>query len=434
MLIIDVNHGALDIAKEYINLGYNVSVWDIYGKLEKDKDILKNLNYSMEHINLISSKEKPDFEKYDNIIAPIHCPIDCNFISFHDAISELLYKKYGNIHKKFIEITGVKGKTTTTELLYYILKDEYNIFLNNSNSGSITPVSVLNHINRLNEENKLDLYNLFIFEVSLGITSCKYGALTNVVENYPIGKGRRNALNAKLYTLKNADRIYINKNILDNYGYDNNNLDLVNNNIKYKYIDNKYVDNKNNDNLKKLTAISPEDAEIISKYPLKYKYNNKIIEFSKYIFGAHYIEDSLFALNICKNFVNCEYIIDKIKTFEIKNRMNIKEINNRYMIENINPGLNVKSIDYAIKDFSEIFDGIVIIGGDFGCTCEELNVRRLSNIINKYKNKSNIKFILTGALGKKLKKYVNYPYVENYNFKSTELDKNILIIYRKAIN
>ena len=418
MLIIDVNHGALDIAKEYIDLGHNVSVWDIYGKLEKDKDFLKNLNYSIENISLISSKEKPDFEKYDNVIAPIHCPIDYDFISFHDAVSELIYKKYGNIYKKFIEITGVKGKTTTTELLHHILKDDYNIFLNNSNKGSITPVSILNHINKLNEANNLDFYDLFIFEVSLGITACGYGALTNVLENYPIGGGRRNALTAKLSTLKNADKGYINKNILDKCG-----KTAVVKNIK-----------NINSSQNNLTIINSENAEIISKYPLKYKYNNKTIEFSKYIFGAHYIEDSLFALNICENFVDYEYTVDRIKTFEIKNRMNIKRINDNYLIENINPGLDVKSIDYAIKDFTAVFDnGIIVVGGDFGCTCEEIDVKKLLKVIEKYKSNKNIKFILAGALGKELKKYVDYPYIDNYKLES-EYDEDILTIYRKSIN
>jgi len=420
MLIIDINHGALDLAKEYIDLDYNVSVWDIYGKLEKDKNLLKKYSDVVEKINLIKSFEKPDFEKYDKIVAPIHCPIDYDFISFHDAVSKLIHKKYGNIYKKFIEITGVKGKTTTTELIYHILRDNYNIFLNNSNKGSITPVSILNHINRLNETNKLDSYDLFIFEVSLGITACRYGGLTNVLENYPIAGGRRNALIAKLSTLKNADKKYINKSILDEYSKNIKDISL------------KDINSPTQNNL---TIINPENAKIISKYPLKYKYDNKIIEFSRCIFGMHYIEDSLFALNICENFVDYEYIVDKIKTFEIKNRMNIKKINNNYLIENINPGLDVKSIDYAIKDFIDVFDsGIIIVGGDFGCTCEEIDVKKLLKVIEKYKSKKNIKFILAGVLGKELKKYVNYPYTNEYNIKSVGYDESILIIYRKSIN
>ena len=420
VLIIDVNHGALDLAKEYIDLDYNVSIWDIYGKLEKDKDLLEKYSNVVEKINLIKSFEKPDFEKYDKIVAPIHCPIDYDFISFHDAVSELIHKKYGDIYKKFMEITGVKGKTTTTELIHHILKDDYNIFLNNSNKGSITPVSILNHINRLNETNKLDSYDLFIFEVSLGITACGYGALTNVLENYSIAGGRRNALIAKLSTLKNADKKYINKSMLDEYSKDIKDINLKNMISPIQY---------------GLTIINPKDAEIISKYPLKYKYNNKTIEFNKCIFGMHYIEDSLFALNICENFVNYEYIIDKIKTFEIKNRMSIKKINNNYLIENINPGLDVKSIDYAIKDFTAVFDnGIIVVGGDFGCTCEEIDVKKLLKVIEKYKSNKDIKFILAGALGKELKKYVDHPYINNCNSKFVGNDKSILMIYRKSIN
>lgn len=419
-LIIDINHGALDLAKEYVNLDYNISVWDIYGKLEKNRDFLnnnlKNTNYPIENINLISSKEKPDFEKYDKIIAPIHCPIDYEFISFHDAVSELINEKYGNIHKKFIEITGVKGKTTTTELINYILKDKYNIFLNNSNKGSITPVSVLTHINNLNETDKLDTYDLFIFEVSLGITKCKYGAITNVLENYSIGGCRRDALTAKLSTLKNVDNKYINKSILDE----------CNNFIK------------NNSSLHNLTIINLKNVKVMSKYPLKYKYNNKTIEFGKYVFGTHYIEDSLFALNICKNFVDYDYIIDKMKTFKIKNRMNIEKINNKYLIENINPGLDVKSIDCAINDFIDVFDsGVILIGGDLGCTCEEIDVKKLLNVIekyrcNKYKNK-NIKFMFVGILGKELKKHIDYSHIADTNI-IAKYNENVLIIYRKSIN
>jgi len=149
----------------------------------------------------------------------------------------------------------------------------------------------------------------------------------------------------------------------------------------------------------------------------------------------HYIEDSLFALNICENFVDYEYIVDKIKTFEIKNRMSIKKINNNYLIENINPGLDVKSIDYAIKDFTAVFDnGIIVVGGDFGCTCEEIDVKKLLKVIEKYKSNKDIKFILAGALGKELKKYVNYPHIMYNDIKSIKYNKNALIIYRKSIN
>ncbi|WP_390893645.1 coenzyme F430 synthase [Methanococcus aeolicus] len=414
MLIIDVNHGAPELAKEYIELGYGVSIWDIYGKLDKEKNFLNNINFKeINKINILKSTEEPKFNNYDKIIAPIHCPIDVDFMSFHDATAEIIKEKYGRIHKKFIEITGVKGKTTTTELINHILREEYNTYLNNSNKGSIAPVSILNCINYLNEINKIDFYDIFIFEVSLGLTSCEYGAITNILENYPIAKGRKDAFMAKCSTLKNANKKFVNKNLLKSDIFEN-------------------ID----------TVIDINKTELLSKYPLCYEYNNKIVEFNNNIFGSHFIENSLFGIEICKNFMDIDTIVDKIKSFKINGRMNVvKKENNCYLIENINPGLNVKSIDNTINDFINEFindfdnkNGYILIGGDFGCTCEEINIEKLSKVIKKYLSNKNIKFILSGDIGKELKKYFDFEYIDNIN--NIDYDKyngNLLKIYRKKI-
>nr|WP_050559947.1 MULTISPECIES: coenzyme F430 synthase [Methanothermococcus] len=414
MLVIDVNHGALDLAKELLNLGYDVDVWDIYGKLEKD--VLKGYLDVVKKINLIKSKEKPVFENYDKIIAPIHCPIDFPFVPFHDAVSEIIKEKYGKIHKKFIEVTGVKGKTTTTEMINFILKDDYNVFLHNSNKGSITPVILLNILEE--NENNIDNIDYFIFEVSLGLTSCGYGAITNIAENYPIAGGRRNAL-VKMDFLKNADKKYVNKFIIDDFNIP---IDLK--------------------DLNDINLINSEDVEILSKYPLKYKYNNLLVQFNKNIFGKHLVEDSMFAIEISKNFLDYETILERIKRFNLKNRMNIEKKGSNYIIKNINPGLDLKAIDYAINDFIGSFNsGYIVVGGDFGCTCEEINIERLSNVIKKWKNKNkNIRFLFAGDVGKRLKDYVKPTFLENSKVLSNvddifnlELGDNVLIIYRTSI-
>jgi len=409
ILIIDVNHGALDVAEGYYNLGYrDIHVWDIYGKLEKDKDILKKYNNIIKYLKIISSKEKPEISRYQEVIAPIHCPIDCKFTSFHEAISDIVRKKYGNIHKRFIEVTGVKGKTTTTELIYHILRGEYKVFINNSNRGSITPVSVLKSIDKLYEKDTLDNYDLFVFEVSLGITSCKYGALINVLENYPIGGGLRNALVAKMSSMKLGEKVYINKEVVE----------------KYLRIGGRIEGN--------IVEVDNGDVEVFSKYPLKYRYGDKIVEFNKYIFGTHYIENSLFAIEVCKNFLDMEDILTRINSFKMKGRMNIIS-ENPVIVENINPGLNVKSIDYAIRDFKSVFNrGIVVIGGDFGCTCEEIDGKKLGDVLNKYRR--CFKYILVGSLGRELKKYIDGEYLENVeDIYKMDLSENMLVIYRRPI-
>ena len=128
----------------------------------------------------------PDFLNYKEVIAPVHCPIDVKFKTFHDAVSEIISKKYPEIIEKMITVTGVKGKTTTTELLKHILSEKYNVYCHNSNDGSITPVTVLNILNKLSEDGKLQIYDFLIFEISLGVVSSKYSILTNILENYKI--------------------------------------------------------------------------------------------------------------------------------------------------------------------------------------------------------------------------------------------------------
>lgn len=402
ILIVDINHGALDVARGYYDLGYrDIHLWDIYGKLKENKD--QNI---IRYLKIIPHNEKPDLTNYQEIVAPIHCPIDCKFTSFHEAISKIVGEKYGNIHKRFIEITGVKGKTTTTELVYHILHGEYEVFINNSNRGSITPVSVLKNIDKLYEEGTLDNYDLFIFEVSLGITSCRYGALINVLENYPIGGGLRDALFAKMSSMKLGEKTYINRKVLQEYPV-NTEGDVF--------------------------EIDSEDVEILSKYPLKYRYRDKVVEFNRDVFGTHYIENSLFAIEICRNFLDIDDIIDRIRSFKIGSRMNVRS-HNPTVIENINPGIDVRSIDYAVRDFKSVFNrGIVVVGGDVGCTCEEIDTKELGEILSRYRR--YFKFVLVGSLGRELGRYIDGEYLEDlrdvYRRYSSE---DMLVIYRRSIS
>ncbi|MCQ6253519.1 coenzyme F430 synthase [Methanocaldococcus sp.] len=398
LLLIDVNHGALQLSEEYLNLGYDVDVWDIYQKTRKSESYYKKykeLKEKFRNINLFY--DKPNFEKYDKIIAPIHCPIDIEFIPFTDAVSEILKEKYNNIHKKIINITGVKGKTTTTTLINHILKEDYTTYLHNSNFGSIAPPTILSILNKLD----IDKYDFFIFETSLGLIRCKYGVITNVLENYKIAKGLRDALTAKFSSLKNAEIAFINKN------------DIINYNI--------------NVNHKHLNVIDTTKVKILSKYPLKFEYMNETFKFNKKIFGLHFIENSLFAIEICKNLLNIEEIKGRLDSFVIKNRMYVEEINNKVLVKNINPGLDLKSIYYAIRDFLMIFEGDVYIGGDFGIVCEEIDIKKLVEVLKNF----NCNYIFVGEIGKELNKYLDGKYIDKFD--ENKIKNNSLVILREKI-
>jgi UDP-N-acetylmuramyl pentapeptide synthase len=380
-------------------MGYDVDVFDIYQKIKKSDDFRAKYNKLKEKfgnkLNLYF--EQPNFEKYDKIIAPIHCPIDVDFIPFTDAVSEILEEKFGDIYKKIINITGVKGKTTTTTLINHILKDDYLTYLHNSNFGSIAPPAILNVLNNLD----VDKYDFFIFETSLGLIRCKYGAITNILENYKIAKGRRDALTAKFGSLKNAEIAFINKRDIERY-----NLDISH---------------------KSLNVVDVDKAEILSKYPLKFEYFGNIFEFNKNIFGLHFVENSLFSIEVCKNLIDVDEIKYRLKTFIIKNRMEIKEIDKKVLVRNINPGLDVKAIYYAIKDFLEVFDGDVYVGGDFGVVCEEINIKKLSEVLKRF----NCRYIFVGEIGRALLNYLDGEYIGSFD--EGKVEKNSLVILRERI-
>ncbi|WP_459201711.1 coenzyme F430 synthase [Methanococcus sp. CF] len=398
MLFIDVNHGALDLALEYKN-GENPVIWDIYGKLERDNEFKEKNKQILSKFKIIPKKEIPDFSDYREIIAPVHCPIEVEFKTFHDAVSEIISKKYPKVIEKMITVTGVKGKTTTTEILKHVLSEKYRVYCHNSNNGSITPVTVLNILNKLSEEKKLEIYDFLIFEISLGVVSSTYSILTNILENYKIAGGRRSA-SVKIDSLKNSKTVITSQKIQKNFQINHENLKIL------------------------------QNAEIISKYPLKFNYLNYDFEFNESVFGSHYVENSSFAIELCADFLNFEEIKNSLKKFKIENRMNVEKKNGYTIVKNINPGLDLKAINCAITDFLSLFEtGTIIIGGDFGCTCEEINIKKLADLINRY-TKKGAKILLSGDVGKKLKEHVD---LEEMDFKTYEFKDNTLVIYRSKL-
>jgi hypothetical protein len=110
--------------------------------------------------------------------------------------------------------------------------------------------------------------------------------------------------------------------------------------------------------------------------------------------------------------------------------MNVETKNNYAIVKNINPGLDLKAIDYAIFDFLNLFEtGTIIVGGDFGCTCEEIDIKKLAYLIKKY-DRDGVKFLLSGSVGKSLKEIINLEFVDINNY---AVEENTLVIYRSKL-
>ena len=118
----------------------------------------------------------------------------------------------------------------------------------------------------------------------------------------------------------------------------------------------------------------------------------------------------------------------------MKGRTTIKEFDDVRVVEEINPGLNVTAVKETIKMMEDLDDVAVIFGGKYGVTCEEIDEKSVSQVLNCLADK--IQLILIDELGKNVNKYIkrdSYYCADlkdamDYASKSNSL--NILIVYR----
>ena len=250
-LVIDLTHGGVKIAISLAKKDKNVLAYDLYNTL-KGIDAKMLEVYGVE---LIQLEELSDFKGDMNIIYPIHMPLSFDeiesfnpnlnytFQSHHEIICEIL-KDWGEDIPK-VEITGVKGKTTSAFMLKEILIDENPLILSSlgallyenkkeiilKKDISIAPANIketidlaykiANPICKIAEgtvvSENLRKYNSAIFESSLGVSGIgDVGLLLNIVENYPIAKGRSTASEAKKQVFR-CRCVCIQKEALDKY-------------------------------------------------------------------------------------------------------------------------------------------------------------------------------------------------------------------------
>ena len=232
-LVIDMTHGGVKIAISLAKQGRNVLAYDIYNTL-KSIDLKMLEVYDVWLLNDLSELET--YKGDMRVIYPIHLPLthgeitannpnlNYSFITHHEIIKELLADWGEDIPK--IEVTGVKGKTSSVFMLKEILIDENPLILSSlgailyenrkeiilKKDISITPANIKETIdlaykianpickiaNGTVESENLRKYGSAIFESSLGASGIgDVGLLTNISENYPIARQNSCASEAK---------------------------------------------------------------------------------------------------------------------------------------------------------------------------------------------------------------------------------------------
>jgi coenzyme F430 synthetase len=443
VLVVDMTHGGLLISSEFMKIPeLEVLALDIYESLdpiriEKLKNqgltFIKSLDDIEVHKNRI---DEPDLM----IVAPVHCKLDHDVTMTHHEAVEFLLKDIINI--PIIEVTGVKGKTSIVWMLKEIFKDLNPLVLSSlgvevvddgewkvlKRDISITPASIIEAWNLSEDFEK----GICIFETSLGGTGlADVGVLTNLVEDYPIANNSRTASDAK-------KQIFKSKAVA---------CEIESYTSKYTEFQEKTNTFGNSLNSKNHSNISASQIQFGID---KTNFQVDIVDFKttdNYILNDSF-ELSIFApspthvtnilASVCTSLtigVSIEQIKEGLNNFKgVKGRTSINEYGGIRIIEEINPGLNVTSIEKSILMIENTDNVGIIFGGKYGVTCEEIDEKSVSNVLDGINEA--IPLILIDELGYGVKNILK----RNSNY-FKDLDgamecavdnnmKNILLIYR----
>ena len=461
-LVIDMTHGGVKIAISLAKKGKNVLAYDIYNTL-KGIDLKMLEIYDIWLLNDLS--ELKTYKGDMRVIYPIHLPLthseiiennpDLNysFLTHHGIIKELLVDWAEDIPK--IEITGVKGKTSSVFMLKEILIDENPLILSSlgallyenkkeiilKKDISIAPANIKETIDLaykianpickiadgIVESENLRKYNSAIFESSLGVSGIgDVGLLTNISENYTIAQGRSTAAEAKKQVF-NCKSVVCMKESFDEY-YSDITHPKVNTFSLEDKTSNLYVDRVNYSLDQTEITVSYKNVKTIDDYILSGSMTIKT-----FAPGPHHVKNVLGVILTCLTLkINEDKIINGLNNYKgITGRTTKRSNGNSTIIEEINPGINTDAIKQSINMINNLEDWYIAIGGDYGITCEEIDEDKVAYYLNSLEND----IILTGDVGSsiltKMSKEVEfYENIDEIYDLAVENNKNLLFIYR----
>lgn len=460
-LVIDLTHGGVKIAISLAKKGKNVLAYDIYKTLNSiDEEMLEIYD-----VQLIELEDLSDFKGNMNVIYPIHMPLtfdeieshnpnlNYTFQTHHEIIKELL-SGWGNDMAK-VEITGVKGKTSSVFMLKEILLDKNPLILSSlgallyengkkyilKRDISITPANIKETVDlaykianpicqiadgSVKSEN-LRKYNSAIFESSLGVSGIgDVGVLLNIAEDYPIAKGRSSASKAKKQVFR-CDTVVCEKEAYDAYYSD----------VKHNKVNTFSLNDETANLYLNFADYTLNETELDITYHDIKTINGNVLDgqfrLKTFAPGKHNVSNVLGVILTALSLeIDEDSIIEGINRYKgIPGRTNKKLIENSIIIEEINPGINTKAIKESIEMIRDLDDYYIAVGGDYGITCEEIDEQQVS----EYLDGLSCEIILTGDVGysisQKMAKKVNVikDYNDIYDI-AIDNNKNLLFIYR----
>ena len=201
VLLLDMTHGGQILAPLYASEGYEVTVADVY------KVAPQSLLDSLKADGHTVFVGKPEPGSYDLVAMPCHCPdLFLEGITYGRRIWYSQAVNHFMKDRRFrIEVTGVKGKTSTCYVISHLLANAgRKVYLRSSRgSGPYTEKGHdLKELKSIAPPYLLDLpegdYDVMVCEVSLGGSGkADISCITNLLEDYGIAKNTRRAEEAK---------------------------------------------------------------------------------------------------------------------------------------------------------------------------------------------------------------------------------------------
>lgn len=461
-LVIDMTHGGVKIAVSLAKKGKNVLAYDIYNTLNAiDRKMLEIYDVWL----LDDLSELKDYRGEMRVIYPIHLPrtfdeikknnpdLSYTFTSHHEIICELL-EGWGDDFVK-IEVTGVKGKTSSVFMLKEILIDENPLILSSlgallyedgkeiilKKDISIAPANIKETVDLaykianpickiadgIVESENLRKYDSAIFESSLGASGIgDVGLLTNISENYPIAKGLKTAAEAKRQVFR-CRSVVCEKESFDNYYSD----------VEHPIINTFSLDDETANLHPTGVSYSLDRTEITARYENVKTIDEDNISGSitvrTFAPGAHHVKNVLGVILTCLTLkIDEDKIISGLANYKGITGRTTKRSNGDFIaIEEINPGINTDAIRQSINMIGNLEDWYVAIGGDYGITCEEIDEDKVAEYLNTLKTD----IILTGEVGssissKMTRKADLIESVDDVYSLAAANKKNLLFIYR----
>lgn len=370
VLILDMVHGGDLLAIRHLSEGDDVTCVDVYGICpEARKEELRSME--------IRVTDKVPEGSYDMTVMPTHCTRAFlgsadpgRIVSFSQDVCRFIEDR-----RFRIEVTGVKGKTSTCYLIAKMLSDSGKKVLLHTSRGE-GPYTAEGHM----IDRKVSIappyimtleagdYDAVVCEVSLGGSGkADIACITNLVEDYGIAKNTLKASDAK-------------KDILTDGG-----INIVSESEEGFW---SVYGKKLTTYGRRVTRLSEPKLGEGLRVDVDYDGTGEVVLDGSYV-STEYLEAMDLALEVCHRMgIPRESVVRSLETFRgVPGRGEILKEDGRTVIRERNPGISHLSIGRTLKCLKEmdaLGSAMIILDPVSKKVCDKMDTDEIRKVVDSY--------------------------------------------------